>query len=346
MIANTKTRFGLVGAGAIAQSYLQAFQQSNEAELVGVADMRIEAAQTLANSVECASFSSELEMVEAATPDAVIVCTPPATHADICIGLVERGIHVLCEKPLTVSSETAMRMIDAAEKAEVKLSMASKFRHVSDVIRAKAIVSSGILGEIMLLENVFAARVDMSTRWNADPAISGGGVLIDNGTHSVDILRYLLGPITELHAVEGKRIQPLKVEDTVRIFVRTSRGEMGSIDLSWSMSKEQPYYLSIYGSEGTVLVGWQESKYRRSSDQDWIVFGKGYDKINAFKRQIDEFALAIRGEQALAVTPQDALASVQVIEAAYEALRHSGWIPVNGEADESKFADRLAKLER
>jgi predicted dehydrogenase len=79
--------------------------------------------------------------------------------------------------------------------------------------------------------------------------------LIDNGTHSVDIIRYFLGPVAEVQVVEGRRVQKLDVEDTVRMFVRTDEGVMGSIDLSWSMNKEQPYYLSIYGSQGTVLVG-------------------------------------------------------------------------------------------
>jgi predicted dehydrogenase len=81
-------------------------------------------------------------------------------------------------------------------------------------------------------------------------------------------------------------------------------------------------------------VGWKESKYRRSGDADWTVFGAGYNKIEAFKRQIENFAGAVRGEESLVVTPEDALASVQVIEAAYRSLARGGWEPITEPREE------------
>jgi len=328
MIASARLRFGMVGAGGIAQAYAQAFRDTNIAELVAVADPRTETAEAIAQSLNATAYSSHQQMTAAENLDAVIVCTPPVTHPDICVDLAHAGLHVLCEKPLAIDSTSARRMFQAAADAGVRLTMATKFRYAEDVIRAKAIVSSGILGDIILFENVFTGRVDMTQRWNSQPAISGGGVLIDNGTHSVDIMRYFLGPVAELQVIEGRKIQDLEVEDTVRMFARTESGVMGSIDLSWSMNKEQPWYLSIYGSQGTVLVGWKESRYRRSSDSDWIVFGKGYSKFQAFRGQIENFTRAILGEDKLLVSPDDALASVEVIETAYDSLRNSVWQPV------------------
>ena len=325
-------RYGIVGAGGIAQAYAQAFAQCSEADLVGVADTRLDAAQKLAETNNSAAFSSHEEMISATEPEAVVVCTPPVTHADICTDLMQRGIHVLCEKPLAMNSDQARQMIDAAALADVKFTMASKFRYADDVIAARKIVESGILGDMMLFENVFSGRVDMSNRWNSNPEVSGGGVLIDNGTHSVDIMRYFLGPVVELQVVEGRRVQNLPVEDTVRVFVKTEAGVMGSIDLSWSMQKEQPYYISIYGSQGTVLVGWQESKYKTIGNNEWIVFGQGYNKIQSFQNQIENFTRAIRGEEILRISPQDGLASVEVIEAAYESLQNENWIPVSGDS--------------
>jgi predicted dehydrogenase len=297
-----------------------------------VADVRTEAAQALAERLHGQAYDSYQALGERTDLDAVIVCTPPASHPEVCLYFLERKVHVLCEKPLSINVQSARTMLDAAARAGVILTMASKFRYVEDVIRAKSIVASGILGTLVLFENAFTSRVDMAARWNSNPAISGGGVLIDNGTHSVDLMRYFLGPLAEVQVVEGKPIQGLPVEETVRIFVRSVGGVMGSIDLSWSIDKQLDSFINIYGSHGTIAVGWKESKYRQSTSRDWVIFGKGYDKTQAFRSQITNFSRAVRGEESLLITAQDALASVEVIEAAYAALHQNHWTRVIREA--------------
>ena len=328
MSTSSPVRFGIVGAGAIAQAYGQAFEESKEVDLVAVADSRSEAAEAMAEAHGCAAFSSVESMLDEMDLSAVVVCTPPSTHRDICCVLLEREIHVLCEKPLSIDVSTAREILEKASQRDVVFTMASKFRYVDDVAKAKSIMASGLIGEVVLFENIFTGRVDMSSRWNSDPLVAGGGVLIDNGTHSVDITRYFLGQLAEVQVMEGHRIQDLPVEDTVKMFVRSTSGVLGSIDLSWSVSKEQPYFIAIYGSAGMLLVGWQESKYRRSNDKDWTVFGDGYNKVAAFVNQLENFAGAIEGREPLVVTPADALASVEVVEAAYRAMRQGDWEPI------------------
>lgn len=323
-------RLALIGAGAVSYSYVQALRGWEAARIVAIADVRPQAARALAEDVGCAAYGSHEKLAEDAGVDAVIVCTPPNTHPDVCHAFIARGINVLCEKPLSIDSRDASQMIQAAMAAGVIFTMASKFRYVDDVIRAKSLVASGLLGDIVLFENTFTSRVDMSRRWNSDPAIAGGGVLIDNGTHSVDIVRYFLGPIETVTAIEGRRVQGLTVEDTVRLFARARSGVLASIELSWSLHKELESYIDIYGSNGTIRVGWRESRYRPLSSPDWIVFGRGYDKIRAFRRQVENFCHAVRGDGSLLINPEDALASVQVIEAAYKSMRRSDWVAVDG----------------
>lgn len=336
---NEPLRFGMIGAGRIAQAYAQAFAVCDNVRLVAVADVCTVAGQHLAQAMGCECYDSYQDMCDDSALDAVVVCTPPATHPEICLHVVQHAIHVLCEKPLSIDLESARLMVNTAREAGVYLTMASKFRYVEDVIRARNIVMSGILGDIILFENAFTSRVDMGSRWNADPAISGGGVLIDNGTHAVDLMRYFLGPLADVQVVEGKRSQGLAVEETVRIFVRSTSGVMGSIDLSWSMDKELDSYINVYGSRGTVSVGWKESKYHQSSCSDWVIFGHGYDKVEAFRRQIENFAGAIRGEETLRITPEDAIASVEVIEATYAALQKNPWTTVRRETPRIESAN-------
>jgi predicted dehydrogenase len=336
-------KIGLVGAGNIGQAYVQAMHDCKCARIVAVADLRPETARATAEMLGCAAFESHEAMANGCALDAVVVCTPPVTHPEVCTFFLNRGIHVLCEKPLSVDVESAKLMLETADSAGVILTMASKFRYAEDVVRAKSVIASGILGDVILFENVFASRVDMSARWNSIPTISGGGVLIDNGTHSVDIMRYLVGPITEVDIVEGKRSQGLAVEETVLLTARTKSGAMGSIDLSWSINKERESYIGIFGTHGTVSIGWKSSKYRQASSRDWIVFGNGYDKLQAFRAQIENFSRAILGQEALVITEDDALASVRVIEAAYAALRQRRWTPVH--ADPIPFDSRPILIE-
>jgi predicted dehydrogenase len=324
----TSLRFAIIGAGAISQGYAQAFQSCDDAEVVAVSDIRLPAAKSLAEVLGCSAFDSHEKVTEECEIDAVLVCTPPSNHAAICLHFIERGIHVLCEKPFTIGSKDADTVVEAARDHGVTVTMASKFRYVEDVIKAKQIVDSGVLGDIVLFENTFTSRVDMTKRWNSNAEISGGGVLIDNGTHSVDIARYFLGPLVKVHVMQGRRGQEVEVEDTVQIFVRAATGVMGTIDLSWSINKEVERYISVYGSHGTVIVGWKESKYRQLGSSDWVVFGTGYDKISAFENQIRNFSRSIQGREMLLIGADDALASVEVIEAAYASMNENHWTPV------------------
>ena len=322
-----KLKFGLVGAGGIAQAYAQAFNESKCCDLVAVADVREDAAKALAEIVGGKSYSDYKQLADVEL-DAVIVATPPVSHPEIACFFMTGSTPVLCEKPLCLSVAEAEMMINTAATNNVLFTMASKFRYCDDVVKAKGILASGMLGDVLQFENAFTAKVDMSKRWNSDAEMSGGGVLIDNGTHSVDIIRFFIGPIDSVRVVDAGGTQGLLVDENVKMFAKTNNNVTASVDLTWGINKELPYFISIYGTNGTLHIGWRESKYKLNSNPDWTVFGKGYDKVASFKGKIENFAGALRGEEELFIKPEDALASVRVIEAAYKSLNQNLWQPV------------------
>lgn len=320
----TPVRLGIVGCGRIARAYAEAATRCDEVLIAAVADTRREAAAELARLTGAGACSEHAEIADV---DAVLVCTPPNTHVAIATHFAERGVAVLCEKPFALDFASALELARAGRRRGACVAMASKFRHVAEVAEAHRLVRSGAIGELVLCENAFTSYVDMAGRWNSDAHVSGGGVLIDNGSHAFDLLRWFAGPLARLAVCEGPRPQGLAVEETVGIAALSRRGVSCRVDLSWSIDRGSDVYLRLSGSAGTAIVGWQHSRWRARGG-DWIEFGTGYDKTAALRRQLEQFARAVRGEEADLVTPLEALASVAAVEAGYEALRRGRWAMV------------------
>ncbi|MDE2483405.1 MAG: Gfo/Idh/MocA family oxidoreductase [bacterium] len=315
-----RIRLGLVGAGAIGVTHAQAAQRNERVALVAICDEDIRRATALAPAAGARAYDSINAMRYEEDLDGVIVATPPASHASIARSFLDERVHVLCEKPLATSVAAAQAMIQSAERSGAILTMASKFRFVEDIRLARAMIEAGELGEVLALENTFSSATPMSGRWNGDPAVSGGGVIIDNGTHAVDLFRYLCGPLHDVRATEYHCFQRLPVEDTAMLFARCENGALATSDLSWSVDKRADSYLRVHGTRVTLEIGWQQSRMRRDGDREWRPFGSGYAKMDAFSRLLENFADAIGGKAPPEVSNDDALASVLAIDAAYRSL--------------------------
>ena len=320
-------KIGVVGCGRIAQAHLEVMPRLKDAVVSAVCDVDPELAACAAEEQNCKSYSNLDTMLREEPLDAVFICTPPATHADIVVKCLEHGLHVLCEKPLAPTTEETQRMYRAAQKADRLLSLASKFRHMPAMIKAKAQIKAGLIGRPVLFFNRFAGRVDMSGRWNSNKAVSGGGVLIDNGTHSVDVARYLLGPVTRVAAHAPCSLQGLDVEDTVVLSFECGQ-TAGNIQLTWGLDNLYDPFVRIEGTEGVLQVGWKESNYRLYRSQEWIPFGEPYNKLVVLENQDKHFLDCIQGKVDPLIDMQDGLQSVRVIEAAYEALACERWVKV------------------
>lgn len=323
-------RMACIGCGRIAQDHLFAMSSLENVSIVGVVDSQADVVQSVANQYECKGYVTIEDLLNDQTIDAVLVCTPPASHCEVACFFLSRGIHVLCEKPLAITSAEGEVMKRAALASNKILMMATKFRFVDDVVKAKGIIESGVLGRLLFFENTLCSFVDMTKRWNSNPEISGGGVLIDNGTHSIDMARFLLGEIDSVQAVRGPQIQDVAVEDTVRVFFKTRNEVLGSIDLSWSLHKPMDEYVTIYGTEGSLSIGWKRSAYLVRNRQDWIVFGSGYSKREAFIKQHRHFADCIRGNASPIINMEDGIHSINIISAAYTSMKEKKWFKING----------------
>ena len=325
-----RLRLGVVGAGRIAETYIDVASEDDSVELVAVADASADARAAAAARVEAATFGSTREMMAESDLDAALVLVPPAAHEEIAIKLLAGGVHVLCEKPRAPTTAAAERMTQAAAAADRQLVMASKFRFVPDMLEAQRLIAAEVIGAPTLFECAFCSVVDMTGRWNSDPSVSGGGVVIDNGSHAVDIARMLLGPLERVLAQFAPRIQPTTVEDTARVLFEATSGCAGMIELSWSIARSAEHYVVVHGSGGELQVGWRGSRYRQTGGAGWVDFGRGYDKRAAFAAQLQNFVGVVQGDQAPLVSCDDALASVQAVDAAYRSERSGAWVAVEG----------------
>lgn len=331
---NAPFEIALIGCGRISQAYLEAIKMCGNIVLKGVLDSRKEAADAVAEATGCQSFTDIETMVKSIKLDGAIVCTPPNLHKEITCRLLNNGISVLCEKPLAINLEDGIAMYKAAKDNQVILMMASKFRYVEDIIRTKSIIASGMLGKIHFYENRFCSRVNMSERWNINPSISGGGVLIDNGPHSLDIVRYLMGPIRKIYAHESTRDKDSPVEDTITLSFVTEKGLMGTIYLSWTIQTKNTTYIDIFGTEGAISVGWEKSLYQYNGHPEWVSFGVGYQKVSAFRSQVKNFVETVRGIAEPLITPKGGLASIKLISLAYDSLKKGEWVTVDEEVSD------------
>jgi predicted dehydrogenase len=320
-------RIGLVGAGGIGRAHAQAVSTLDGAVLAGVCDVDAVTARVVAAEHETVA----LGLTELADPDRcdlVVVATPPATHPDLVAPFLAAGVPVLCEKPIAIGAAAAERMVDAAERTGTPLTMATKFRFVEEVRRARELLADGLLGELVKIEVSFAGRVEMAGRWNCDPEIAGGGVLIDNATHGVDLVRHLAGPIVEVFAVPGPATQGLRVEDSATLLARTEGGALAQVDVTWSFRRLSPVYCGVYGTAGSVEIGWQGARAVTTDVAGEYVFGSGYRKIDSLRDNLAGVIAALAAGQTPPVTVEDMVAAAAVIDAGYASAKQACWIEV------------------
>lgn len=310
-------RVGLVGAGWIARYHAQAVRACDGTALVAIADPDVPAARSLAAGTATV-YDSYLQMSGSEQLDLVIVCTPPWTHADIACHFLAQGVHVLCEKPFATATSDAQRMVESASRSGAYLSLAAKYRFIPDVIAAREIMQSGKIGRWVAVDVAFTGQQDMAGRWQADSNLSGGGVFADNGPHGVDLVQFLAGPAQNV-ALSVPSEHRLAVEETAAALLELEDGVLARVFVSWALPRTGAYYASVYGTEGTVEIGWERSRWRKTGEP-WQDFGSGYAIDVGIGGQIRDMLRSIIDKCAPSVGPTDAVRNVVVVEAAYRSV--------------------------
>lgn len=321
----TTMRIGIIGLGRAGSVHLQAWPHVEGAEVVAVCDPS-PAARKRAREMGIKVYSDPAVMLETANLDGVTIATPPADHAEIAIACLDRGLHVLCEKPLALTTWDALAMLKAAARNKRQLLLATKFRHVPELATARELIANGKLGVPVAFEVSFCSPVDMSKRWNAQRRVAGGGVIIDNGCHAFDIMSYLFGSVTRVQTNLHRPLQKIGVEDGATIQVRAGDGVVGKADVSWSLSTGRNSYVKVHGSLGTIEVGWQETRVKYLG-KDWETIGGSYDKIDAHRRMQECFVATSQSDGATQpwISTVECLRTVAAVEAAYRSVHSGGW---------------------
>jgi UDP-N-acetyl-2-amino-2-deoxyglucuronate dehydrogenase len=249
---------GLIGAGNISDTHARALRAMAAMDIAAVYSPTRDHAEQLAARYGGTAHDS-LDVMLAQRPlDMVVIGTPSGLHADHGIAAAARGLHVLVEKPIDVTTARADALIDAADRSGVTLGVIFQDRLKPDVQRLKTLVDAGRLGRPILVN----ARVKWyrppsyyaGSRWRGTRALDGGGALMNQGVHTVDLLLWLLGPVRRVFAQAITGLHAIEVEDTAVAVLEFSNGAVGTLEAATSAYPGYSRQIELTGTNGTIKL--------------------------------------------------------------------------------------------
>jgi predicted dehydrogenase len=322
-VSDRTLRVGLIGAGGIGRTHLASYDRVREAQIVAITDINEQTARAAAQQVGAQVFRDVQQMLNQTDLDAVDICTPPSAHLEAALLAIERGLHVLCEKPLAHHPDAARQMVRAAEEKGVRLMTAFCHRFHPPIVALKRIIQAGELGEVVMFRNRFAGPFKgVEERWFSDKEVAGGGVLMDTSVHSIDLFRFLVGEVTRVQAVTRQTNPAIgEVEDTAVVLLSTEDNRMGVVEASWVLAAGFNV-VEVYGTEGAAMVHYWDgfkSRYKTNTMSEWQPLEEvGPDR---FVGEIQHFVDACLGRTELQVTGYDGYRAVQIVYEAYAAAQ-------------------------
>ena len=335
-VLDRRIRFALVGCGRIAANHFAAIDQHRDrCELVGVADVDPRCASEAAQLTGARPYAGLTEMLAKCDADAVIVATPSGLHPEQSIEIARAGRHVITEKPMATRWEDGKRMVSACDAAGVRMFVVKQNRRNATLQLLKRAVEKKRFGRIYMVNlNVFWTRPDSyysSAKWRGTWEFDGGAFM-NQASHYVDLLDWIVGPIESLQAYTATLARNIEVEDTGVISLRWRNGALGSMNvtmLTWPRNLEGS--ITILGEKGTVRIGGvavnevQEWRFAEGDEDDELVRAASYETTSVYgfghPLYYDNVIKVLRGEAEPETDGREGLKSLEVLVAAYMSAR-------------------------
>lgn len=324
-------RFGILGSGVISGSHAEAIQRMDTAELVGVTSVDLPGAEAFARKFAIHCYPDYETMLADESIDAICICTPSGFHKDNAIQALRAGKHVVLEKPMAFTRAEA-KEIDAAAKENGRvLTTICQLRFFPDIQKAKKIVDEQILGKLVFCDLSMKYWRDPAyfagSNWRGTKALDGGGALMNQGIHGVDLLLYIVGDGKVVYAKNRTRFHDIEVEDASVAVLEFENGAMGAIEASTCSNPGFERRIEINGTRGAMVLVEGRMDKLIVDGKTLIDGGKtsdaGTSGSNAmpawepYTWQLGNFINAIHGKEELLLTATEGSRAVGMIEDIY-----------------------------
>jgi len=258
-----RVRFGLIGCGAIAKFHAKSIGEIEGAELVAAFDPYKPGLDKFVAEYGVKGYDTLEAMLADPGVDAVSICTPSGLHTSQAVAAMKAGKHVVCEKPMSLTLAEADELIACEKETGMKVCIISQYRFAASTQEVKRAIDAGAFGRIThasLSMRYFRSHdYYNSGAWRATKAMDGGGALMNQGIHGVDVFRYLMGPVKTINGVarcltRTKNGQPLEVEDAAAAVLEFENGALGIIEGSTTCFPGYPRRIVISGDKGSVVL--------------------------------------------------------------------------------------------
>ena len=340
-IQDRKIKIAVVGCGRISRNHFSSIEtHRNSLELVGVCDVDRSTLQEHTQKYGVPGFASHEQMLHELDCDLISLCTPSGLHAQQAIAAAKAGRHVMTEKPMATRWHDGLAMVHACDEARVRLFVIKQNRRNATLQLLKRAITEKRFGKIHMVHlNVFWTRPQEyydSAKWRGTWEMDGGAFM-NQASHYVDLLEWLIGPISDLQAFTGTLARDIEVEDSGVLNVRWRNGALGSMAVSMlTYPKNLEGSITILGENGTVRVGGvavndiQIWYFKEPKDYDEQVKNANYETTSVygfghplyFKNVID----TLRGKAEPETDGREGLKSLEVLIAAYRSARDRGTV--------------------